>query len=63
MYKDYNMTQLTLPMETSILIPTNDISRYANEIVETIPDNEFDEFKHYRGTTSYPPKMITSCIL
>ena len=64
MYKDYNMNQLTLyTMETSILIPTNDISRYANEIVETIPDNEFDEFKHYRGTTSYHPKMITSCIL
>ena len=60
MYKDYNMTQLTLPMETSILIPTNDISRYVNEIVETIPDNEF---KHHRGATSYPPKMITSCIL
>ncbi|EFU85221.1 hypothetical protein WL502_13075 [Staphylococcus lugdunensis] len=32
-------------METSILIPTNNISRYVNEIVETIPDNEFDEFK------------------
>ena len=26
MYKDYNMTQLTLPLETSVLIPTNDIS-------------------------------------
>ena len=25
MYKDYNMTQLTLPLETSVLIPTNDI--------------------------------------
>ncbi|ARJ13252.1 IS1272 transposase [Staphylococcus lugdunensis] len=60
MYKDYNMTQLTLPMETSILIPTNDISRYVNEIVETIPDNEF---KHHRGATSYPPKMITSSTL
>ena len=60
MYKDYNVTQLTLPIETSILIPTNDISRYVNEIVETIPDNEF---KHHRGATSYPPKMITSCIL
>ena len=63
MYEDDNMTQLTLPMETSILIPTNDISRYVNEIVETIPDNEFNEFKHHRGATSYPPKMITSCIL
>ena len=37
MYKDYNMTQLTLPLETSVLIPTNDI-------VETIPETEFDDF-------------------
>ena len=25
MYKEYNLTQHTLPMETSVLIPTNDI--------------------------------------
>ena len=37
MYKDYNMTQHTLPMETSVLIPTNDISRHVNDIAETIP--------------------------
>ena len=47
MYKDYNMTQLTLPMETSVLIPTNDISRHVNDIVETF-ETEFDEFRHYR---------------
>ena len=49
MYRDYNKTQLTLPMETSVLIPTNDITRYVHNIVETIPDTEFDEFRHYRG--------------
>ena len=43
-------------METSVLIPTNDISRHVNDIVETIPDNEFDEFRHHRGATSYHPK-------
>ncbi|WP_285140131.1 hypothetical protein [Staphylococcus epidermidis] len=37
MYKEYNLTQHTLPMETSVLIPTNDISRHVNDIVETIP--------------------------
>ena len=37
MYKDYNMTQLTLPLETSVLIPTNDMSRHVNDIVEAIP--------------------------
>ena len=51
MYKNYNMTQLTLPMETSVLIPTNDISRHVNDIVETIPDNEF-EIQTSRGATS-----------
>ena len=49
MHKDYNMTQYTLLMETSVLIPTNDISRHVNDIAETIPDTEFDEFRHYRG--------------
>ena len=46
MYKDYNMIQHTLP---SIHITTNNISRHVNDIVETIPDTEFDEFRHPRG--------------
>ncbi|EJE46153.1 hypothetical protein HMPREF2652_07020 [Staphylococcus sp. HMSC034A07] len=49
MYKDYNMIQHTLLMGTSVLIPTNNISRHVNDIVETIPDTEFDEFRHHRG--------------
>lgn len=58
MYKDYNMIQHTLPMETSVHIPTNDMSRHVNEIVETIQLNEFDEFKYYRGATSYYPIFL-----
>ncbi|HCW9466230.1 TPA: transposase, partial [Staphylococcus aureus] len=54
---------LTLPIETSVRIPQNDISRYVNEIVETIPDSEFDEFRHHRGATSYHPKMMLKIIL
>ncbi|MBE7319016.1 hypothetical protein [Staphylococcus epidermidis] len=42
------MTQHTLPMETSIHLPTNNISQHVNDIVETIPDTEFDEFRHHR---------------
>ena len=49
MYKNYKMTKHTLLMETSVLIPTNNISRHVNDIVETIPDTEFDEFRHPRG--------------
>ena len=59
MYKDYNMTQLTLPIETSVLIPTNDISRHVNDIVETIPETEFDELRHHRGATSVSYTHLT----
>uniref|UniRef100_UPI000A79B6FA hypothetical protein n=1 Tax=Staphylococcus aureus TaxID=1280 RepID=UPI000A79B6FA len=29
----------------------------------TIPDSEFDEFRHHRGATSYHPKMMLKIIL
>ena len=63
MYKDYNMIQHTLLMGTSVLIPTNNISRHVNDIVETIPETEFDEFRHHRGATSYHPKMMLKVVL
>ena len=63
MYKNYNMTQLTLTNGNFSSYPTNDISRHVNDIVETIPDNEFDEFRHHRGATSYHPKMMLKVIL
>ena len=34
MHKDYNMTQLTLSKETSVHIPTHDMSQYVNDIVK-----------------------------
>ena len=52
------MPQFALPIETSVLIPTNDISRHVNDIIETIPETEFDELRHHRGATSYHSKMI-----
>ena len=60
MYKDYNMTQHTLPMETSVIISTHDMSQYVNDIVVTILDTEF---RHHRGVTSYHPKMILKIVL
>jgi len=34
------------------------MSQHMNESVETISENEFDEFKHHRGATSYHSKMM-----
>lgn len=44
MYKNYNMSQLTLPLDIEVLIPKNDIAYFVNQIVETIPNEEFYEF-------------------
>ena len=62
MYKNYNMTQLTLPMETSVLIPTNDISRHVNDIVETILTMNSTN-SDITVVTSYHPKMMLKVIL
>lgn len=62
MYKDYNMSQITLPLYIEVLIPENDIAYYVNQIVESIPNEKFYEFKHSRDASSYHPKLILKII-
>jgi transposase len=33
MYKNYNMSQITLRLNIEVLIPENDIAHYVNQIV------------------------------
>jgi len=54
------MTQLTLPKENSVIIPTHDMSQFMNDIVVTIPDTEF---RHHRGATLYHSNMILKIVL
>ena len=44
MYKNYHMTKHTLPMETSVIISTHDMSQYVNDIVK-IPGTEFRQHR------------------
>lgn len=37
MYKNYNMFQLTLPIETEMSFPENDVVFIINKLVESIP--------------------------
>ena len=37
--------------------------QYVNDIVETIPKTEFDEFRHHRGATPYHLKMMLKVVL
>ncbi|MDT0747988.1 hypothetical protein [Staphylococcus chromogenes] len=49
MYKNYNMSQLTLPIETEFTFPENDVSTIINHLVESIPDAEFNAYYNHRG--------------
>ncbi|SDL34333.1 hypothetical protein SAMN05216216_1461, partial [Lacicoccus qingdaonensis] len=46
MYKDYNMNQITLPIDLAVVIPEDDIALAVNALVESIPDTEFAPFEH-----------------
>ncbi|WP_158696571.1 transposase [Staphylococcus agnetis] len=63
MYKNYNMSQLTLPIETEITFPKNDVSTIINHLVESIPDAEFNDYYNHRGPSSYHPKMMLKILL
>ena len=63
MYKNYNMNQITLPLDLEVILPDNDIAIAVNGLVESIPDTEFDPFTHPFGATSYHPRMMMKIIL
>ncbi len=54
------MTQLILPIETSVFILQSDISYQINNMVEPI---FYNEFKHHCGATPYHPKIMLKVIL
>lgn len=58
MYKNYNMNQITLPLETEVLIPDDDISKAVHTLVESMPEDIFDGFRQSQGASSYHPKMM-----
>ncbi|MDT3960249.1 hypothetical protein RPL90_10265 [Staphylococcus kloosii] len=41
MYRDNNMSQIALPLDIEVLIPENDIAHCVNQIVVSIPNEEF----------------------
>ncbi|PNZ82946.1 IS1182 family transposase [Staphylococcus microti] len=63
MYKEYNINQLTLPIETEISFPENDIASIINKLVESIPQETFNQYYNHRGPSSYHPKMMLKIIL
>lgn len=63
MFKDYNMNQLTLPLDLEIKLQKNDIAFVIHELVESIPNEAFAPFIQHTGCPSYHPRMMLKIIL
>lgn len=63
MYKDYNMSQISLPLTTEFTFSKNDTASIVNEIVENIPESAFDGYLNRRGAPSHNPRMMLKIIL
>lgn len=63
MFKNYNTNQVVLPLDFTLVIPENDIARLIDSFIESIPDSEFEAFKHDRGASSFHPRMMLKLLL
>ncbi|MER1999403.1 MAG: IS1182 family transposase, partial [Lysinibacillus sp.] len=63
MFKNYNMNQITLPLDLEKKLQENDIALHINHLVESIPTEAFAPFYQETGCPSYHPKMMLKIIL
>src|SRR5699024_133669 len=63
MYKDYNMNQITIPLDIEVMIPEDDIAVAVNDLVGSIPETAFEGFEHHFGASSHHPRMMMKIIL
>jgi len=63
MYTDYNMNQLVLPIDLEIKLQENDIAFVINDLVESIPEEAFQNFLRKTGRPAYHPRMMLKIIL
>lgn len=63
MYKEYNISQLSLPIEIEISFPESDIALIINKLIESIPQETFNQYYNHRGPSSYHPKMMLKIVL
>src|SRR5699024_2730979 len=63
MYQNYNMNQLVLPIDLEVKIQEDDIAFVINDLVESIPEEAFENFLRKTGRPSYHPRMMLKIIL
>lgn len=63
MFKDYNMNQLTLPLDLEVKLQNNDIAFHIHQLVESIPQEALEPFLRNAGCPAYHPRMMLKIIL
>ncbi len=63
MFKHYTMNQVVLPLDLEIKLKENDIAFAINDLVESIPEEAFEDFLRQTGRPAYHPRMMLKIIL
>src|SRR5699024_10176359 len=63
MFKHYTMNQVVLPLDLEIKLNEYDIAYAVNDLIESIPENSFEEFTRHTGCPAYHPRMMVKIIL
>jgi transposase len=63
MFKHYTMNQVVLPLDLEIKLKENDIAFAINDLVESIPEEAFEDFIRQTGRPAYHPRMMLKIIL
>ncbi|WP_269410434.1 IS1182 family transposase [Lentibacillus daqui] len=63
MFKHYTMNQVVLPLDLEIKLKENDIAFAINDLVESIPEEVFDDLIRQTGRPAYHPRMMLKIIL
>lgn len=63
MFKHYTMNQVVLPLDLEIKLKENDIAFAIHDLVESIPEEAFEDFVRQTGRPAYHPRMMLKIIL
>lgn len=62
-FKNYNKSQLALPVELEVFIPDNHIVRIVDQIIDSIDISPLLELYKGGGSSAYHPKMLLKVIV
>lgn len=58
MFKHYTMNQIILPLDIEIKLPKDNTAFIVHDLVESIPNEVFDQLARQIGCPAYQPRII-----